>query len=257
MPNWDADLYLRFAEERTQPAIDLLARVAVAAPRRVIDLGCGPGNSTALLRQRWPDAQIIGLDNSEEMITAAAKSYPAGAWLGADVRSWSDPVPFDVIFSNAAFQWVPDHAALLPRLFHMVAAGGALAMQMPRHLQSPVHQLMLEISTRPEWNDRMERARTAVAVESPAFYYDTLQPLAARIDLWETEYQHVLSGPHAIVSWIRGTGLRPYLDALANDDERSRFETLLLAGVEQAYPRHPDGMVLFPFRRVFVVAYRS
>lgn len=256
MPNWDADLYLRFADERTQPAVDLLGRVHVDAPRRVIDLGCGPGNSTALLRQRWPGAEIIGLDHSPEMIAAAQQSHPEGKWLIADVRSWTDPVPFDVIFSNAAFQWVPDHAALVPRLLRMVNPGGVLAVQVPRHVQSPVHQLMLEISQRPEWNGRMDAARAAITVESPAFYYDVLQPLAARIDLWETEYQHVLDGPAAILAWIRGTGLRPFLEALATDAERHRFEELLLAGVEQAYARRVDGRVLFPFRRLFFVAYR-
>jgi trans-aconitate 2-methyltransferase len=126
---------------------------------------------------------------------------------------------------------------------------------MPRHLQSPVHQLMLEISTRPEWNDRMEGARAAITVESPAFYYDLLQPQAARIDLWETEYLHVLENPAAILAWIRGSGLRPYLESLDSDIERRRFEELLLAGLEQAYPRRVDGRVLFPFRRLFFVAY--
>ena len=255
MGNWNPDLYLRFAEERTQPAIDLLARVAVAQPRRVVDVGCGPGNSTALLRARWPDAEVIGFDNSPDMIAAASKSHPRGQWLLADVNSWADPPPFDVIFSNAALHWAPDHAKLLPRLFGMVGPGGALAVQMPHHIQSPVHRLMLEISARTEWRDLLNQARTAIVVEEPSFYYDLLQPLAGRIDLWETEYQHVMDSPAAILAWIRGTGLRPFLQGLETDEQRRRFEELLLAGLEQSYSRRVDGRVLFPFRRLFFVAY--
>jgi len=256
MPTWDADLYLRFSEERTQPAVDLLARIAIERPGRVVDVGCSPGNSTALLRARWPDADIVGLDNSPDMIAAAAKSHPGGKWIVADIKSWTDSEPFEVVFSNAALQWVPDHAVLLPRLMQLVAPRGALAVQMPRHIQSPVHQLMLEISERPEWRQRLDSARSAIVVHEPAFYYDLLQPLAARIDLWETEYLHIMDSPAAIVAWIRGTGLRPFLQALADDDERRRFEELLLAGVEQAYPRRVGGRVLFHFRRLFFVAYR-
>ena len=256
MSQWDAKLYLRFAEERTQPAIDLLARIAVEQPCRVVDVGCGPGNSTALLRVRWPSADLIGLDNSPEMIAAAAKDFPDGKWIVADASAWTDSAVFDVIFSNAAVQWVPRHDALLPRLFEMVAPAGALAVQMPRHIHSPVHQLMLEISDRPEWRHLMGKARTAVVVQVPAFYYDLLQPLAVRIDLWETEYLHVMDNPAAILAWIRGTGLRPFLQALEADEQRRRFEELLLAGLEQAYPRRAGGRVLFPFRRLFFVAYR-
>ncbi len=255
MSRWDADLYLRFAEERTQPAIDLLSRIGLASPHRIIDLGCGPGNSTALLRERWPQAEITGLDRSPEMIAAARKAYCAGRWIVGDISTWSDAAPFDVIFSNAALQWVPEHAALLPRLLSMVAAGGVLAVQMPRHFRSPVHQLMLDISCRPEWSERLAAARTAIHVEPPAFYYDLLAPRAARVDLWETEYLHVMESPAAILAWIRGTGLRPYLEALADDTERGRFEELLLAGLETAYSRRPDGRVLFPFNRLFVIAY--
>ena len=257
MPNWDADLYLRFAEERTRPAIDLLARVAVENPRRVVDVGCGPGNSTALLRARWPAAEIVGVDSSPAMIATAKETYPEGRWILGDARIWTDATRFDVVYSNAALQWVPDHASLLPRLFGMVEPGGTLAAQMPRHLQSPVHQLMLELADRPEWRHRLEAARIAIAVEAPSFYYDLLQPCAERIELWETEYLHVLDNPGDIVTWIRGTGLRPFLEALENDDQRHQFQELLEAGVEQAYLRRPDGRVLFPFRRLFFVAVRQ
>ena len=253
MPSWDADLYLRYADERTRPAIDLVARIGVSEPRRIIDLGCGPGNSTQVLRQRWPEAHIVGLDSSPEMIAAAKEAHPDGTWLLGDVAAWTCDEPFDVVYSNAAFQWVPDHPALIPRLMGMVAPGGALAVQMPTHFHSPLHQLILEIAEMPEWREQLTAARGAIKVEKAEFYYDLLAPICRRVDLWETEYHHVLAGPEAILAWIRGTGLRPFLSAL-DDGGKNRFEELLLAGVEKAYPRRVDGKVLFGFRRLFLVA---
>jgi trans-aconitate 2-methyltransferase len=257
MANWDAELYLRFGRERTQAAIDLAARVEVAAPARVADLGCGPGNSTAVLRARWPAAEVVGVDSSPEMIAAATASDPAGRWVLGDLATWADGRPFDVVYSNAALQWVPDHAAVFPRLFGLVAPGGALAVQVPAHFESPLHRLMERIADRPGWRGNPSSAKTALTVERPEFYYDVLSPLAARVDLWVTAYWHVMDGASAIVAWIRGTGLRPFLAACADDAERAEFERQLLSGVEQAYPRQADGKVLFPFRRLFVVAYRA
>ena len=257
MANWDAELYLRFGRERTRAAIDLAARVEAAVPARVVDLGCGPGNSTAVLRARWPTAEVVGVDSSPEMIAAAKASDPAGRWELGDLATWADGRPFDVVYSNAALQWVPGHAAVFPRLFGLVAPGGALAVQVPAHFESPLHRLMEQIADRPGWRGNPSSAKTALTVERPEFYYDVLSPLAARVDLWVTEYWHVMEGPSAIVAWIRGTGLRPFLAALADDAERVEFERQLLRGVEQAYPRQADGRVLFPFRRLFVVAYRA
>ena len=138
MPSWDADLYLKFAGERTQPSIDLISRISLAHPGRIIDLGCGPGNSTAILRQRWPSAEIVGLDNSREMIATASQAYPDWTWVEGDIATWTAPVPFDVVFSNAALHWVPNHAELMPRLLRQVRPQGALAVQMPAHFRSPV-----------------------------------------------------------------------------------------------------------------------
>jgi trans-aconitate 2-methyltransferase len=257
MPSWDADQYLRFANERTQPAIDLLARIRIDAPRAVVDLGCGPGNSTVLLHERWAAAEIVGVDNSPAMLVAARAAHPDWQWQHGDIARWTPPTPCDVIFSNAALQWVPDHAHVLPQLFAHVAPGGALAVQIPAHLESPVHRAMVAVAQHPAWRDRMSEATAAITVETPSIYYDLLQPCAARIELWVTEYQHVLDGPAAVIDWMAGTGLRPFLQALANDAERARFRAMLLPGVEKGYPRHADGHVLFPFRRLFVVAYRS
>ncbi len=146
MPHWDAGQYLHFATERTQPAIDLLARIVVDSPNSVVDLGCGPGNSTALLHERWPDAAIVGLDSSAEMIGAARAAHPNWQWQLGDIASWTPPAPYDVVFANAALQWVPDHGHVFPHLLAQVAPGGAVAVQVPAHLQSPVHQAMLSVA---------------------------------------------------------------------------------------------------------------
>jgi len=256
MPAWDAELYLRFANERTQPAVDLTARIQLANPARIIDLGCGPGNSTQILRQRWPAADITGLDSSAEMIAAAEKNYPAGKWLVQDIVAWSGADTFDIVFSNAVLHWLPEHEVVFPRLFKRVSPGGVLAVQMPAHLESPLHRLILEIAGLPQWRERLQRARSAIAGHTPGFYYDMLQPLAASVVLWQTEYQHVMNGSEAILDWIRGTGLRPFIEALEDRAEQQRFEATLLAGIERTYPRQADGRILFPFRRLFMVACR-
>ena len=255
MPQWDADVYLRFANERTQPSIDLVGRIHVDRPRTVIDLGCGPGNSTAVLRNRWPDAKISGLDSSAEMIRTARQSYPEIEWITADAGEWKADAPFDVVFSNALLHWLPNHEVLCRHLLGQVAKGGALAVQLPAHYDSPLHQEILEVSRDPAWNAKMEGARTALTREPPTLYYDALQDIASRIDLWETTYYHVVAGPEAVLEWFRGTGLRPFLEALASDEDRNRFEKMLLARYEKSYPRRANGKVLFPFKRIFFVAY--
>lgn len=257
MPKWDSKTYLQFASERTQPAVDLVARIEVAHPKRIIDLGCGPGNSTAILQRRWADAEVIGLDSSPEMIAAATESNPKGKWVLADVGTWSADAPCDIVFSNAALHWLPDHARLFPHLLGQVTRGGALAVQMPAHHRSPVHQVMLEVADDPAWRHLMDGPRNAMTREPPDFYYSVLQPLATRLSIWETEYYHILDGPGAILEWFRGTGLRPFLAALENEEQRRLFEERLLAGYTRNYRRQRDGRVLFPFRRLFIIAYKQ
>jgi len=255
MPTWDPDLYLKFAAERNQPTIDLISRIALT-PSRIIDLGCGPGNSTAMLRQRWPAADITGLDNSREMINTASQAHPEWEWVEGDIATWTAAVPLDLVFSNAALHWVSNHTEVMPHLLRQVLPQGALAIQMPAHFQSPVHELMLQTAKNAAWQDRMKAAIHAIKVERPAFYYDLLHPLAAKLDLWETEYIHVMDSSTAILEWIRGTGLRPFLEALPSEEHKRHFEELFLAGLTKAYPVQTDGRVLFPFRRLFILAYR-
>ncbi len=255
MPTWDTTQYLKFAEERTQPSIDLAARIQIANPKRVVDLGCGPGNSTAVVARRWPTAELLGIDNSTEMIAAAKKDFPQHVWQLGDIGSWSPLHRFDVVFSNAALQWLPNHRHAIPRLFSHVAAGGAFAFQVPANFDAAPHRLIRELGTSTAWCDAFSASVREWHAEEPSFYYDVLAPLSSRVDLWVTEYVHVLPGPEAIVDWYRGTGLRPWLDLLSTEELRSRFLADYLAGIASAYPRQPDGRVLFPFRRLFVIAY--
>jgi trans-aconitate 2-methyltransferase len=256
MPEWDATTYLQFANERTRPSLDLVQRIGMPDPRRIIDLGCGPGNSTEVLRRRWPEAEVTGLDSSPKMIESARASWPEHQWILEDAATWTAGEPFDLVFTNAMLQWLPDHARLLPRLFEQVAPGGALAAQLPAHYELPMHREIVEVSRDAAWDGRMQEARNALTKQPASFYYDTLQPLAARIDLWETIYYHEVPGPEALIEWFRGTGMRPFLEALSSDQERARFETMLLKRYITSYPRRPSGLVLFPFRRLFFIAYR-
>lgn len=257
MPTWDANLYLKFAKERSQPSLDLIARIGLSTPNRIIDLGCGPGNSTAMLRQRWHDAEIIGLDSSPEMITAASKAYPNEKWILADVASWSANIPFDIVFSNAALQWLPSHKSLFPHLLSQVATGGVLAVQIPAHYQSPLHQVTLDASKNRLWSHLMDLPRNALTKEEPSFYYEALQPFASQIEIWGTEYYHILDSPQAILEWFKGTGLRPFLEALQSEEQKHDFEQMILDGLTRAYPQQSNGQVLFPFRRLFIIAHKG
>jgi trans-aconitate 2-methyltransferase len=257
MPTWNSEQYLKFAGERTQPAVDLAARIARENPGRIIDLGCGPGNSTAVLARRWPKAELTGLDSSPAMLATARSDHPQWRWIEGDITSWSAAVPFDVVFSNAAMQWVADHGQAVPRQFAQVASGGAWAMQIPANLGAPPHRIIRELASSLAWRDKFRTPAREWRPETPAFYYDTLAPLAARVDIWETEYLHVLPNVDAIVEWYRGTGLRPWLDALAEDEARTRFLNDYRAALTPEFPPQSDGRVLFPFRRLVFIAYRA
>lgn len=253
MPSWDAGQYLQFADERTRPCRDLAARVALS-PRRVVDLGCGPGNSTAVLMERWPEAEITGVDSSAAMIETAREAHPARTWLTGDIAEWTSDPPCDLVFSNAALQWVPDHGSLFPRLTKQVAPGGALAVQVPANFHAAAHTLMRELAYSKVWSGHFPERVREWFVHEPAFYYDAVAPLAQRVDVWTTEYVHVMDSARAIVEWYKGTGLRPFLDVLSAAD-RERFLSEYGALLAEAYPKRADGRVLFPFLRLFVIAY--
>jgi trans-aconitate 2-methyltransferase len=254
--SWSPERYLAFGDHRTRPAVDLLARVALAAPARVADLGCGPGNSTALLCARWPQAEVVGLDSSPEMLAKARASGLPARWLEADLAGWVPAGAFDLLYSNAALQWLPDHARLLPRLLDALPPGGVLAVQMPRNFDAPSHVLLREVADRGPWAARLASGLLRAPVAPPERYYDLLQPQAAALDIWESEYLQILEGDDPVLSWTRSTALRPVIAAL-DPDEQARFEADYAKRLRLAYPRRADGRTLFPFRRLFIVATRA
>lgn len=255
---WEPDHYLRFADLRVRPALDLLARVPVDAPARVTDLGCGAGNITPLLCARWPAAEVTALDSSPDML-AHAKAEHANlgvAWDQADVRTWSPGVPQDVIYSNAVLHWVDDHADLFPRLMGDVAAGGVLAVQMPNQYAEPSHALMRAVAASGPWAETLAPSLREAPVADMGDYYDWLQPVSAALDIWETTYAQPLDGEDAVLDWIGSTSLKPLLEAL-DDKTRPAFRDALADELRHAYPRRSDGKAVFAFKRLFIVATKA
>ena len=259
MPSWDPQVYGRYATERARPFVDLLARVGARTPRTVVDLGCGPGELTASLAQRWADADVLGVDSSPAMLQrAATHAGPRLRFEPGDVRAWRPKAPVDVIVTNAVLQWVPDHRALLQRWVGHLTPGGWLAVQVPGSFDEPSHTLMSEVAAGPAFASRLAGVLLrADSVADPATYATLLAQAGCEVDAWETTYLHVLPGEDAVLEWVRGTGLRPVLDALADDPPlRTAFVDEYAARLREAYPRQPFG-TLMAFRRVFVVARRA
>ncbi len=256
MKDWSAGQYLKFEDERTRPARDLLAQVPLARPQRVADLGCGPGNSTALLVERFPDTEVIGLDSSPDMLRKARERLPECSFIEADVTTWTPDPRTDLLFANAVFQWVPDHLALLCRFLETLPQGAALAVQMPDNLREPYHRLMREVASEGPWAARFATASVErKQLPDAGAYYDRLVPLTRKLDIWSTVYQHPLDDAAAIVEWVKGTGLRPYLARL-EPAERQTFLAAYSKRIAQAYTRRQDGKVLLRYPRLFIVAVR-
>jgi trans-aconitate 2-methyltransferase len=253
---WNADQYGKFIDERTRPAIELLSRVDLTEPVYIYDLGCGPGNSTVLLKGRWPDAHVVGIDNSESMLASARKDYPDIEFLAQDIAAWSPNKPADIIFSNAAFQWLPDHEKLLPQLASHLKPGGVLAMQMPHNQERPTHTSMRAVALEHNWSVDLRRVQQIQPILDARIYYDVLNPYMHDIDIWETEYFHIMDSVDAIVEWFKGTGLRPFLEALGKD-EQQEFLNRYAARLKAHFKPQTDGKVLLPFPRLFLVARKN
>ncbi len=252
MHRWDPERYLAYADERGRPFLDLLGRVGATRAERVVDLGCGPGNLTALLARRWPGAEVVGLDSSAAMVRAARDAGIEGVRFEvADVRSWRPERPVDVLVSNATLQWVPGHLDLLPALVEGVAPGGWFAFQVPGNFEEPSHVLRRELAAEAPYAAHTRGAATPEAFD-PEVYLGRLLDLGCAVDAWETTYLHLLTGEDPVFTWVSGTGARPTLQALP-DDLRPGFEEEFRRRLRAAYPEGPHGVVL-PFRRVFVVA---
>jgi trans-aconitate 2-methyltransferase len=250
---WNPEQYLRFDQHRLRPALELIQRIPLEHASQIVDLGCGTGNVTALLQQRWENAQVLGVDSSSSMLARARQDYPQSQWLAADIQTWQATEHCDLLFSNATLHWLPDHANLFPRLLSMVKTGGVLAIQMPNNFTAPSHTLMMQAARNGRWLRRLKAVLpNSSPVHRPAFYYDLLIAEAQHIEIWETEYWQVLVGDDAVAEWTKGTWLKPLLDAL-EEPARSQFEQEYRRLLAMAYPQRADGTTLFPFKRLFMV----
>jgi trans-aconitate 2-methyltransferase len=257
--HWDPAQYTRYAELRDRPFHELVARIPLESPARVVDIGCGPGSLTRSLADRWPDAHVTGVDSSLDMIDAAASFAVPGRldFVCADLSAWRPDGPVDVVVGNAVLQWVPGHLGLLGELAGWLAPGGTLAFQVPDNFDEPSHVIARDLRLSPRWRDRVgEGADRTVAVERPEVYLTRLADLGLHPDVWQTTYLQVLHGEDPVLEWIKGTALRPVLDALADDPDATRaFLAECAPALREAYPSGEHG-TLFPFRRTFAVGTR-
>lgn len=242
---------MTFAGPRLQPALDLITRIPDIAPKRIVDLGCGAGAQAAQLAERWPRAAVTGIDRDRNALRQARETHPDLDWVEGDIAAWAPDAPVDLIFSNAALQWLDGHDALFPRLLSFLAPGGVLAVQMPRNFDAPSHALMRVLATETPWAGRIPLRRPPVG--TPAAYYDLLASRTAALDIWETEYLHVLKGDNPVLHWVRGTALLPVMAALSGE-ELEAFTATYATRLVEAYPPQPDGSTLFPFRRLLLLA---
>jgi trans-aconitate 2-methyltransferase len=266
MPSWDPGLYLKFGEQRSRPALDLALRArsllglpTEGAPEgraglRVLDLGCGPGNSTAVLAAVLPGARLTGVDSSQAMIEAARASGLEAEWVVADAAAWEPGERFDLVFSNALLQWIPDQGALLDRMRSWLQPGGVLAHQVPGNAESGLHRALRRVAAAGEWRSFFSGLDDAIRYHEPEFYFAALEGFEGLVDVWESTYWHRLEGRSALIDWYSGTGMRPWLEALPGEAERSAFKDAVLDSASPDYPLRADGSVLFPFRRIFFTA---
>jgi len=259
---WEPGAYLKFADLRLRPALDLLAHVALERAAQITDLGCGAGNVTPFLHRRWPDGEITALDSSPEMLTRAKTEqvYLDVTWQQTDVRQWAAPNSShkqqDLIYSNAVLHWLDDHQKLFPRLMGKLNPGGVLAVQMPSQFSEPSHVLMQQVARTGPWADVLTPLLRGTPVAEPDAYYDWLIPYCASLDIWQTIYTQVLDGDHAVLNWISSTALKPLLEAL-DEAPRRAFKAALTDELARAYPKRADGKTLFAFRRLFIVAQKD
>jgi trans-aconitate 2-methyltransferase len=258
---WSADQYSKFLKDRTRPSTDLLTHVPNVSPKRVVDIGCGPGNSTAVLAERYPNAKVSGFDTSPDMIRKAKETLPNADFKVADLQTFKPDVPVDVLFSNAVFQWLPNgkRIEIVTRLLDHLAPGGSLAFQIPYNLNEPSHAVMREVADMPNkpWSETLKRANISRdQFPSPTEIWDGLKPLCADLDIWQTTYMHVMENHEGIVEWVKGTGLRPYVDPL-DENARKDFIETYLGKLKEAYTAQNDGKVLLPYPRLFVVATKA
>lgn len=254
MFSWNSNQYLKFEAERTQPAIDLVNRINISNPRNIIDIGCGPGNSTEVLQKRFPNSKIIGIDSSEEMISKAKSQYNDIEFICCDVRDlFCREEKYDVVFSNACIQWIPNHNELLKNLMNLLNYNGVLAVQIPYNHNEPIHKIISEVTHSTKWADCFENPREQYVFDFSEYYYDLLVDISREFDIWQTTYFHKMKSHNDILEWYRGTGLRPYLELL-DENQKADFENDILEKVKQYYSRQSNGDIIFKFPRLFFTA---
>jgi trans-aconitate 2-methyltransferase len=251
---WEPQTYLRYADIRFRAGLDLIARIPKLDYATIYDLGSGTGHLTRILADTFTNAKVIGVDSSPEMLAEAGREFPALEWQQADIQAWSPPVAPDLIYSNAALQWVPEHETLLPSLLKELRPGGVLAMQVPRHFESPSHLGLKDLVKQSQWRTKLEPL-LLTPIPAPEIYWRWLSPHARNLDIWETIYLQVLEGKDPVVNFMRGTALRPFLSALP-EPEAAKFIDAFAERMAAAYPAQPNGQTLFPFRRLFLIAER-
>jgi trans-aconitate 2-methyltransferase len=261
-PIWDANLYLKFADARLRPALDLMGRLDPANGARpghaIYDLGCGAGNISRILADHFPEAPVVGVDSSEEMLAKARAQTvdPRVTFTKGDLAHFKPGLPPGILYSNAAYQWVEGHIDMFPGLLKLLPSGGQLAIQMPRNHEAPSHALMRQAAQVGPWRDKLAKVGGIRSVFDPARYYDVLKPLCSDLDVWESIYQQQLTGKDPVAQYTAGTGLRPYM-AVLNEAEQAGFYDTYVKLLAEAYPTRTDGITLFPFRRLFIVARRA
>lgn len=256
LPKWDPVQYLKFKDERTQAAHDLAASINISRPAQIVDIGCGPGNSTFVLREKYPTAEITGIDSSEEMIESARKADPDEKWIVADIRKWKPEGKFDIVFSNAVLQWLPDHENLVRQLFEIVHSKGVLAVQVPANFDSPLHKALTKVSESREWKEKMAGCREALNYYTPEFYYDLLSEISGKFSVWQTIYYHVLDNHNGIIEWYSSTGMKHYLARLSDVKEKALFRQQVLEECRASYRFQKNNKILLPFKRTFFVVYK-
>ena len=255
--DWNPDLYLKFKNERTQPSIDLISKINISfRPKSILDIGCGPGNSSQALLQRWPGAKLTGIDSSPNMIDKAKKSYPDNIWIVADASKYTSDTKYDIVFSNATIQWIPNHENLFKNFLNLTNDGGVLAVSVPRFDEMPISKILNKVAGNEKWKTATKGCAETFTRYDYQFYYNLISPDYQTVEMWQTDYIHVLESQPAIIEWISSTGMKPYLDRL-NEKEKTQFEDEVLSEIKHYYPVQNNGKVLFPFKRLFMIGYKQ
>ena len=255
--DWNPEHYLKFRNERTQPSIDLVNRITPPfVPQNIIDIGCGPGNSIQVLLERWPQSKLVGIDNSLAMITKAKKDYPGQEWILSDVLSFTSNIRFDLVFCSATIQWIPDHQYLFDKFFSLLSPCGIIAIQVPRFNIMTIGKIIQSVTSESRWKSMTQECADLFTYHDSYYYYNLLSDKMKSIDMWETDYMHVLASHQEIIEWIESAGLKPYLNRIGDEADKHDFKQDILSGIKQHYSLQKNGKVLFPFKRLFFIGYK-